>query len=524
MSKKSSFIILIFMFIMSIILYGCGSESNTSDDSSKASGEADGSELKVGIKIEPPVLDPVISSAADVTYITRQVYETLVSYDENFEVVPMLAESFNVSDDNKNITFDLREDVKFHNGEEMQADDVVASMERWLKNAESAKPIKDEVTFEAIDDYTVELESEKGSVTTLETLAGMTQIPAIMPKDIVESAESDGVDEIIGTGPFKFEEWKNDEYVHLKKYDDYQPVDEPASGISGKKEALVDDLYFEFVEDSSTFLSGTKTGEYDVAYDIPLEYQEELESDPDLNAETQYNGFLSMYLNKDEGIFEDEKIRQAVETAINQEDILKSAYLSDYKVSPSYIIDENNDFYSESGSEYLEKQDIDEAKKLLDNSDYDGEEVQIITTHDYEEFYNASVVLEDELKEIGMQTKLVVQDWPTLVSTFREDSSGWDLYPVSSVQEYNPLDLLFLSEDFPDGPKDENVYELREEIRYAETEEEAQEKWDELQERLFKHAYIIKFGDFSMLNVTKENVEGFSDFGGPVLWNTKKGM
>src|SRR5699024_10996461 len=91
-----------------------------------------------------------------------------------------------------------------------------------------------------------------------------------------------GVDEFIGTGPFKFEEWKQDQHILLTKNEDYNSVDMEADGLSGKKEAKVAELYFEFVTDSSTQLAGLESGEYDVVDTVPRDNAEQVEANPDL--------------------------------------------------------------------------------------------------------------------------------------------------------------------------------------------------------------------------------------------------
>src|SRR5699024_799889 len=101
---------------------------------------------------------------------------------------------------------------------------------------------------------------------------------AVMPKEVVDSAGAVGVSEFIGTGPFQFAEWKQDQYIHLTKYEDYEPVDLPADGASGKKEALVDDLYFDIVTDASTQVAGIQTGEYDIILDLPNEHYEQVKA------------------------------------------------------------------------------------------------------------------------------------------------------------------------------------------------------------------------------------------------------
>ena len=102
--------------------------------------------------------------------------------------MPVLAESYTVSDDGMVYTIKLREGVKFHNGDEMTADDVVASMNRWLEVSAKANTLIGGSTFEKVDDYTVNLNVNQASSDIIMILASPIQAAAIYPAEIAESA------------------------------------------------------------------------------------------------------------------------------------------------------------------------------------------------------------------------------------------------------------------------------------------------------------------------------------------------
>src|SRR5699024_447423 len=137
----------------------------------------------------------------------------------------------------KTYTFNLRKGVKFHNGEEMVADDVVASMERWLEKSSITGNIFDGATWTAEDDHTVVLELETASALTLDTMASSKQSAAIMPKEIIDDAPAEGGEEYTGTGPYKFVEWKQYSYLKFERNEEYQALDMESDGLAGKKEA-----------------------------------------------------------------------------------------------------------------------------------------------------------------------------------------------------------------------------------------------------------------------------------------------
>src|SRR5699024_2242707 len=295
---------------------------------------------------------------------------------ENFESKPMLAESVEMREDGLTYTFELREGVKFHNGKEMTSEDVEASMNRWLGLSARAKMLLEGAEFKAVDEYTVELTLAEVASDTLDIMAGQGQFPAIMPKEIIEAAGEDGVSEFIGTGPFKYDEWKQDQYIKLEKYDDYAQRDEPASGFVGKKEALVDNLYYYIVTDSSTRLAGLQTGEYHIADSMPYDNYEMLKSTANVDAHVFLDGSLNMFYNKKEGIMADEKIRQAINAVVDSESVMHASITNEelYELNNSFMNPDQVNWTTDAGKDAYNQKDIDKAKKLADEAGYNGEE------------------------------------------------------------------------------------------------------------------------------------------------------
>src|SRR5699024_8998057 len=134
-------------------------------------------------------------------------------------------------------------------------------------------------------------------------LGGTLQFPAIMPKEVVDAATDTGIEEFIGTAPFKFVEWKQDQYIHLEKYDGYQPVDLPADGLSGEKEALFDNIYIHMVPDPNTRLTGLQTDQYDIGFAFDYNMSDELETIPNVETLIPFVGQYGIVFNKFEGLF-----------------------------------------------------------------------------------------------------------------------------------------------------------------------------------------------------------------------------
>src|SRR5690625_1373890 len=134
-----------FIIVLLPILFviGCGSKSTDSSMEKTTAGEkAIAEDLRFAYNAQPPSIDPLVTTVVATRDVARHMFESLVVFNYDYEVKPMLAESWEESDDGKVYTFYLRKGVKFHNGEEMTADDVVASMDRWKENSVYAQDRK----------------------------------------------------------------------------------------------------------------------------------------------------------------------------------------------------------------------------------------------------------------------------------------------------------------------------------------------------------------------------------------------
>ena len=275
-----------------------GAEGATEDNGSEKQAEQKEykDELNIALTAQPPTLDTALTVSAVALDTAGNIFERLYTLNANYEPVPALAESVERSEDGLTYTFALRQGVKFHNGKEMTSEDVVASMNRWLVTSSRAKVPLTNAKFEAVDTYTVKLTVESPTSDVLILIASQAQFPSIMPKEIVDAAPADGIKEYIGTGPYKFQEWKQDQYIHLVRNDDYyQVADTDPSGFDGRKEAPTQNLYFHFVTDHSTRIAGVKTGQYDVADSIPIESYDELAADSNINLLSFPGGALTAF-------------------------------------------------------------------------------------------------------------------------------------------------------------------------------------------------------------------------------------
>jgi len=525
MLRKQLGIIALFV-LLAVAIVGCGNDSkdeanNKNEGTTTESSTSYKDEINIAVTAQPPTLDSAMTVSQVSLDIAGNVFETLYTLNSNYEPTPMLAESVDISDDGKTYTFKLREGVTFHNGNEMTSEDVAASMNRWLETSSRAKSLLANASYEAEDTYTVVLNLESPAADVLTIMSSQANFPAIMPKEIIESAPAEGVKEYIGTGPFKFEEWKQDQYIHLVKYDDYKAVDAEPSGFAGKKEAFVNDVYYHFVTDHSTRIAGIQTGQYDIADSIPTESYEQLSSMDNVEVHTFVGGTLTLFFNTNEGALADEKMREAVNTALNMDEIMLASFVNEdlYTLDPGYMNPNATQWASQAGSDVYNQADLEKAKALLEEAGYNGEEITLLTTKDYAEMATATTVVQEQLRQLGMNVKIDNFDFPTFLET-KGDLSKWDIFITSNGYQLTPPQLLAVNPDWA-GLHDDKVKEYLTAIRSAETPEDAKAQWDELQGYMYDILSSTAIGQYKSILATTDKLEGFEVFEAPIIWNTK---
>ncbi|WP_368652663.1 ABC transporter substrate-binding protein [Ornithinibacillus sp. 4-3] len=510
-----------FLIVMLFMLWGCQSEKSSDND---IRGEVKG-DLKIALPSEPPTLDTHLNTTTISTLVARNIFESLVAPDSNYDVQPMLAESFELLDDGKTIEFKLRQGVKFHNGEEMKAFDVVASMNRWIESSGTGKSTFEGAEFVEIDDYTVELQMIHPTSTALIVLAySGGEFPSIMPASIIEASDGGMVDEYIGTGPYEFEEWKQNNYILLKKYEEYATREEPADGLAGKREVFVENLYALIVPDSSTRVAGILSGEYDAVIDVPIDSTEQINANSDVVLESTPRDVFNLYFNKKEGLFANKIAREALAVGINKEDMLKAAFINpDYYNMTHHMMlaNQESQWYSDIGKDQYDFQDEELAKELFAEAGYDGEELKIITSKDYDHMYNAAIVLQEQLNKLGIASHIEVYDWPTFTD-IRNDPSKWDLTIIANTSKVEPTSLVFMRSDFAGWTEDPELDELAEKLRRAPSMDEARQVYDELQSWFLDYRPVIKIGDGNLLYASRKSISPIEDVDGAIFWNVSK--
>lgn len=536
--KKMSAKVTVAILAASAVLSACGGSGSSETTAAAAGGDTSAAEttaavadanatykdtLNIAVVQQAPSLDLHKNSSL----IARQimdgtVFEKLVTQNSKAEAVPELCESYDVSDDATTITFHLRKGVKFHDGSEMTADDVVASMNRWIDGFSSAKSTVGDARFEKVDDYTVKIAADHSIILLPQMIAGAAQPAAITTAAACEKEDSNGfLEEYIGTGPYKFTEWVQDQYIRLDKFDDYTAYGtegEAMDGWAGYKAAPTKTLIFNYVPEATTREAGLETGQYDIIDNVPNDDVERLTSNPDLHVNSYQAGTVALVFNHKQGIASNQYFRQAVNTCLDMDEILTAVYgEGGYDLGSCYMDEAQAFWNTDAGSENYNQKDPDKAKKILEENGYNGETFKILVSTTNNMNYMA-VAMEQELEAVGIPAELTIVDWATLTD-YRKDPDKFDLYITSFAQVPVPSLKLYFGPTYPGWSDDATLAEKFAAMNTATSLDDAKSAWDDLQAYSWDYLPLINAGHYIAHYAWNNKVEGLNEFSGLFYWN-----
>jgi peptide/nickel transport system substrate-binding protein len=477
--------------------------------------------LKVATIGEPPNLDVMTLPADLVTMIGQHIFEQLFAFDEKYDVKPMLAQSLNVSADGKTYTIQLRQGVKFHNGQDMTSADVVASLNRWTKVSSRGKIASNSVeSISAPNTSSVVISLKTPFAPLLPFLAFQNTAAAIMPKAIMDKFGDKVVTEYVGTGPYRFEDWRPDFRIRLSRYTGYFARTDAPSGFAGKKTAYLDAVEFYPVTEAGARIAGVESGDYQYAYTVSKEAYPRLSKNANLMTLVISPGQWGwLIFNKKQGIAANQGVRQAALAALNMEPIVRAAYgLPDfYQMEPSYY-PKGTAWYSTAGAKYYNQKNPTLAKQLLAKAGYKNEPLRIICTKEYEYMYNIGITAAAQLKESGFNVDLQVYDWATVLDR-RGKPDMYDAFVTGHGFVPDPSLITILSSQYPgwwDSPEKNDLV-----AKFNSTTQLAARKqlWDKLQELIYTQVPVIRVGQEKLFDVANAKLVNMWPSVWPSFWN-----
>jgi len=379
------------------------------------SAPARGGRLVVAIDSEPPVLTSALTTAGPAQYISPKIFDGLLRFDARFQPQPQLAQSWTVSADGLSITFRLRPGVSWHDGKPFTAQDVAFSvLEIWKKyHARGRSTFANVTAVETPDALTAVWRLSEPAPYILSALGSPES--QILPRHLYASGDvltNPRNVAPIGTGPFRFVEWKRGQYIALARNPAYW--DKPAPAL--------DQIILRVLPDGGAAISALETGEVHLVVNPPPADIARVRRLPGVAAtpSTGFTASLAAFeFNLDKPWFKDVRVRQAFAHAIDRDFLLRNVWYGYGTVADSPVPASLTPFHAEGLPAH--PYDLAKAERLLDAAGWrrgaNGQRFAI--THDPlpigQTYRRAAEAIRASLAKIGVRMDIRTQDYAAFV-------------------------------------------------------------------------------------------------------------
>ncbi len=410
-------------------------------------GVKEGGKAVFALAASVKTIDPVWTTA-NVTYdLSVHLYEFPFRLDPNGALHNNMFESWELSDDQLEWTFTLRDDMSFEDGDQLTTDDFIASTFRWAERITAGIALMQRTvagnnsaeSMAKVDDLTFEIYlKEPFAVTSL----GLGQAPMMMKEEIAGTVSPhDRVDEFVASGPWRLENWTPGFRF------DMEPREGFPDGIYPEGErVLLDSLEIVEIPDKTTILASLKTGKIHYTTGPPPHFWPDVSSDPKLNTFVYPAGYTPvLLLNHTKLPFSNLKARQAMQAVMNAEDIMAAHNPQDLWSLCGAIFLCGTPNESDAGLELYNQNDLEKARRLfeefVEETGWDPDtEVVILGDTSIIPHRDRSIVNAQAARDIGFRVDLQQPDWATAV-TLRQDHEFWDMFHTRccNVPSNNPV-------------------------------------------------------------------------------------
>jgi peptide/nickel transport system substrate-binding protein len=368
---------------------------------------------------EPSTLASYLSTAASIGEVTAKIYEGLLEYDFDLTPQPGLARSWTVSPDGKTVTFKLQDNVKFHDGKPFTSADVKFTVLEVLRKAHprGASTFKEVADIETPDPHTAVFRLNNPAPYMMPALSG-NESP-MLPKHLFESTDvrnNPYANKPVGTGPFRFVEWRKGQLIRLDRYDGYWKKGLPH----------LDRVVARFIPEASTRTAALESGEVHLAAfnALPFVDVKRFRTMPGMTYTTRgyetLNPLLQLEINTRRPPFDNKKVRQAIAYAIDRQFIIDNIWFGLGKPATGPLNSNFKRYYTADVRRYHVPNGVEMANKLLDEAGHPrgANGIRFKIVHDIDPYG-------DHFRQLGQYVKQALGRVGIDVELREEDPATW---------------------------------------------------------------------------------------------------
>ncbi|WP_407270095.1 glutathione ABC transporter substrate-binding protein [Radiobacillus sp. PE A8.2] len=517
--KKNLWLLTTLLLSLILVLAACnsndetenGNENSNEDGNVESDADTDGeseneSDITVAIEQDFISLDPHDVGDTVSIFGTRSMYEGLVGFNKDMEIEPVLAEDYQVNDDSTEFTFQLRENVTFHDGQPFNAEAVKANFDRIMdEELRANRNIQYLENIEILGDYEIKFTLSQPFSAMLNKFA---MILIASPEAFNGNSEDFGLNPV-GTGAYKFEEWKQGNSMVVTKYEDYW----------GELDTNVQKVTFRPVPENGSRVAMLQTGEADFIYPVPHTNVEDLESEEGIVIE-QTPSTIARYvsINTKKEPFNNEKVRQAMNYAVDKEAFL-TVVKNGYGEPLDSTMSSKTQLYSK---QELYEANVEKAKELMAEAGYEDGFTAEIWGNTSSETNTGMQFVQQQLAQIGIELEVRSMEEATLSDSIytpetpeETDLQMWYVsWSPSSGDADGATRSLFHNEYFPPSGANTAYYDNQQvsdwidEASQTGNMEEQKEIYAQIQETVYEEAPWIFLGSDTILSGHSSSLEG----------------
>ena len=473
--------------------------------------------LLVGLVAEPVNLDPPQVTDLNSLRVARRIVETLVTFpEESTQIVPGLAESWTISKDGLTYTFKLRKGVKFHDGTPFNAEAVKFSIERQFNPEHPANKLGkypfanfffgNVKAVEAMDDSTVRFVLKEPRASFLAVLT--SGAASIVSPTAIRKWGADYPLNPVGTGPFRYVSWQRGQQVVLEKNPDYW-----------KGAVKLDRVVYRPIVEDQARLTELMTGAVDLIVGVPPDFVGQLEGSPKVTIAKQVGAHVwYLGINNQKKPFDDKRVRQALNYAVNKDAIVKDVLKGTGAVSKGPVLPNT---WGADAALKAYPYDPQKAKQLLAEAGYPNGFTTTLWVPESGSGMQSpvamSTVMQSNLKAVGVNVALQTMEWGAFLAKLR--SQEQELFALSWMAGTEDPDmvmypLLHSSQWTPNGPnralyKNTRFDELLTQARLVTDQAERAKLYREAQKILVEDAPWIFVDHEVQISASSKRVQGF---------------
>lgn len=478
-------------------------ESSKEDDQNQAK---EGGLFVLGIGSDPSIVNPLYANDRVSLTLTHILYDNVYNVKKGEIIYDGLAESMTPSDDNLTYTLKLKENLKWHDGEAITADDLIYTYDVVLDEKQQTKGHSDlmnndkPIAYKKVDDLTVEFKLEKPDATFIQGLAGIVPVPKHIFEGEADLAKSEKNKNPIGSGSFKFREHKTGELYQVERFDDYHG-----------DVAKLDGIAFKVIPDANAQNLALENGEISASY-VKSQNVDKFKDNDKFETYTFSEGMVdTIFFRVSNPKMQDKNLRQAISYAIDKNKLIQGAYNGEEYATAAYSpFSLETQFVTDDVEKY--DYNVEKAKELVKDVKKEDLNLRLMYTSGSPATEKEALLIQEMLKEIGVNLELLPMERATFIEKLLDPKNqDFEMAINGYVMGDNPDSYGYLfktgsAENFS-GYSNEEIDKLFAEGKTEMDEAKRSEIYKKIQQILVDDAV-----QYSLVN-TKSIIAANSEFG-----------